>query len=36
MSSLNQTFVVEEAEELRIFLSDGEEISIMVRKKMLI
>ena len=33
MSSFNETFKLEEAEELRIFLSEGEEISIMVRRK---
>ena len=36
MSSFNQTFQLDEAEELRIFLSEGEEISIMVRRKILI
>jgi hypothetical protein len=32
MSSYNQTFNLEEAQELRISLSEGEEISIFVRK----
>ena len=32
MSSFNQTFDLEEGEELRIFLSEGEEIAIMVRR----
>jgi hypothetical protein len=32
MSSYNQTFNLEEAQELRISLSEGEEISIYVRK----
>ena len=36
MSSLNQTFKLDEAEELRIFLAEGEEISIMVRRKIII
>ena len=36
MSSFNQTFQLDEAEELRIFLSEGEEISITVRRKILI
>ena len=36
MSSFNQTFQLDEAEELRIFLSEGEEISIMVRRKIII
>jgi hypothetical protein len=31
MSSFNQKFQLHEAEELRIFLSEGEEITIMVR-----
>ena len=36
MSSLNQTFELDEAEELRIFLDEGEEISILVRIKIII
>ena len=36
MSSFKETFQLDEAEELRIFLSEGEEISIMVRRKILI
>ena len=36
MSSFNETFKLEEAEELTIFLSEGEEISIMVRRKIII
>ena len=36
MSSFNKSFKLEEGEELRIFLSEGEEIAIMVRKKIII
>ena len=36
MSSLNQTFELDEAEELSIFLDKGEEISILVRIKIII